>query len=505
MFNVKLTDGRAINATGNSIIIAIMASVVSTFIYFLIGISSHAIIIITDFYKMHFVAMAFILTFPFAALYLPDRLKLAGYYMKSVSLLIFFGLVLTAIHSISLFAISLAPFLLYSYLWLATSENFNLEIKKLLTFSLAMLFMYLAGSMFHLVVEPPFYPSTFASAGEAYVFATNGVPYLIRGGIAFITPYVQGIVSPLSFIIFTSISAILTENYFGIFSLLSKRTGDARVSGAAYGAVSLLSCQCEGGISLLPTMAYLVITIAMIPILAESFVLLLLTNVLINRYYILGRKMTILNRISNPGSQFIEFGIAAVLFLATPIIETVGIYLGLITSIFFFFGIGILMTVSAYYEVVFIGRLVGYGRKLHPAIMSLLFVFASALMFVWYFPHYTVMAVENVSIFLVMNVSNLVAGFFFGMIKLSSRRSTGQLLEEFIALMFGMPPIIVFYISALMQVQFWPVFNITEQVEFGLVMWALILPFMWLTTNISLNDARDNFSVVDPVLIRDTS
>lgn len=500
MYKMKIADDRAFEATSSSMIIALSASVISTLLYFLIGISSRALVIINDFNTLHYVAMGFILIFPYLSLYIPERFKLAGFYMKSVSLLMFLGLSLAAVHSLSVFAISLAPLLLYSYLWLATSVKLKLELKKLLTFSLAMLFMYLAGSLFHLVVEPSFYPSTFASVGEAYVFDPNGVPFLLKGGIAFITPYVQGIVSPLSFLVFTAISAILTENYFGIFSLLRRGKGETRASGAAYGAVSLLSCQCEGGISLLPTMAYLVITIAMIPILTESFLLLLLTNVLINRFYLNGNKLKVLSRISNPRSQLVGFGIAAVLFLATPIIETVGIYFGLITNIFFFFGIGILMTISSYYEVVFIGRLLGYGKRLPSVFLAALFVAASILMFVWYIPHYTVMAVENVSVFLMMNVTGILAGFFFGLIKLSSRKSTGQLLEEFIALMFGMPPIIVFYISALLQVQFWPVFNITQQIEFGLIMWAIILPFMWLTTNISLNDARDNFEITRAVL-----
>lgn len=472
----------------------IMATALATIIYFIVGISSRDIVIMSDFSKLHYVAIGFILVFPLVSLFIPDRFQPTGFYMKSVSLLIFLGLTFTAIHRIALFAISLAPLLSYSFLWWDSSRDLKLELKKLLTFSLAMTFMYLAASMFHVGPEPSFYPSTFASVSEAYVFATHGVPYLLKGGIAFITPYIQGVISPISFIIFTFISALLTENYFGIFTLLRKGNGETRISGAAYGAVSLLSCQCEGGISLLPTMAYLVITIAMIPILAESLGLLLLTNLLINRFYIHGSKVRILERISRPSSQAIEYGVAAILFLATPLVETIGIYFGLITDVFFFFGIGILMTVSAYYETIFIGKLVGYKRKLSGAIMIAMFLIASVLMFIWYFPQLTIAAVEQVSTFLLMNVTSIVAGFLFGMVKLSSGRATGQLLEEFITLMFGMPPIIVFYFSALVQVQLWPVFNITQQTEFGLVVWAIILPFMWLTTNISLNEAVDNFT-----------
>ncbi len=478
--------------------IAALAAAVSTLIYFMVGISSRDIVIISDFTTMHYVAIAFILVFPQLSIFLGERWYPLGFYMKSVSLLILLGLTFTAVHSISLFSISLAPLLSYSFLWWNSATNVRLELKKLITFSLAMAFMYLAASMFHVGPEPSFYPATFASVSEAYVFSPHGVPYLLKGGIAFITPYIQGVVSPLSFVIFTLISALLTENYFGIFAILRRGNGETKVSGAAYGAVSLLSCQCEGGISLLPTMAYLVITIAMIPILTESLALLLLTNMLIGRYYLQGKKVRLLGKISNPNNNLPGYVMAAILFLATPLMETVGIYLGMITNIFFFFGIGILMTVSAYYEVVFIGKLVGYERRVNPVVLGAMFVAASTIMFIWYIPHYTILAVSQVSVFLLMNLTSLTAGFLFGMIKLSTPRATGQLLEEFITLMFGMPPIIVFYFSALVQAQLWPVFNITQQTEFGLIVWAIILPFMWLTTNMSLNDARDNFTA--PIL-----
>lgn len=498
MYTDSNTERKPIKDISGTLSIAALATAVSTLVYFMVGISSRDIVIISDFSRMHYVAIAFVLVFPPVSIFLPGRWRLPGFYMKSVSLLIFLGLTFTAVHSVALFSISLAPLISYSFLWWHSATDVRLELKKLATFSLAMTFMYLAASMFHLGPEPSFYPATFASVSEAYVFSPTGVPYLLEGGVAFITPYIQGVFSPLSFTIFTLISALLTENYFGIFAVLRRGNGETRVSGAAYGAVSLLSCQCEGGISLLPTMAYLVITIAMIPILAESLALLLLTNLMIGRYYLRGKKVSLLGRISSPDNKAPGYAMAAVLFLATPLLETVGIYLGMITNIFFFFGIGILMTVSAYYEVVFIGRLIGYGRRINPLVLVAMFIAASTIMFIWYFPHYTLLAVNHVSVFLLMNLTSLVAGFLLGMIRLSSGRATGQLLEEFITLMFGMPPIIVFYFSALVQAQLWPVFNITQQTEFGLIVWAIILPFMWLTTNISLNDAGDNFA--PPVL-----
>lgn len=485
------------------IIVAMLATVLSTLIYFILGTGRGGIVIINDFRDSSYLAIFFVTALPVISLVIPDKLRIAGFYLKSTSLMIFIALTLISLHSATLFVISLVPLVAYSLVWQKTSNRVPSALKKFITFSAAMTFMYFAGSLIHFVTEPMGYPATFASIAEAYVFQPTGVPLLLKYGFVFTTPYFQGTMSPFSFLIFTAISAILTENYFSIFGLLRRGNGKTRIQGAAYGTISLLSCQCEGGISLLPTMAILIISIAMVPILLESFVLLLLTNLFINRFYLRGESVRILRIINQPGSKLPGLVLAAILFLGTPMIETTGIYFGLISNMFFFFGIGILMTVASYYEVTLIGRLLGYSRRLNVAVLSIMFIAASFFMFIWYVPHYTMLAIDQVTMFLVMNVTNISSGFLFGMIRLSSGKATGQLLDEFLALMFGMPPIIVFYFSALVQIQLWPVFSLTEQIEFGLIVWALILPFMWLTTNISLNDAGENFAGMKaPILDR---
>lgn len=478
-----------------------MATAFSTAIFFLLGSSRDYIIVNSDFSRSYLIAVFFMLAFPIISLFVSTKFVITGFYLKSTSLLMLASLFLMSLHNPILAAISLVAISAYSLIWWETSRTTESAVKKLFTFSAAMIFMYFVGSIIHFVIEPASYNPTFASIGEEYAFQPTGVPLLLRNGFIFITPYFQGTFSPLSFTIFTAISALLTENYFGIFKLLKGGPGSSRIQGSAYGAISLLSCQCEGGISLLPTMAVLLISIAMVPILVESFILLALTNFLINRYYLLGKIVNPLRRISSPGNRIPGLILAALLFLGTPMVETVGIYLGLISNMFFFFGIGILMTVASYYEVTVIGRLIGYSRHLNRVILAIMFTLASVLMFIWYIPAYTIPAIEQVSVFLLMNVTNIISGTLFGIVRLSSTRSIGQLLDEFIALMFGMPPIIVFYLSALAQIQVWPTFSITQQIEFGLGLWALILPFMWLTTNLSLNEARVN--VTSPIIAKE--
>lgn len=503
MNNVNLEFTKSSSSDEQVIIVAMLATILFTLLFFVVGTSSGSIVIINDFRIAQYFAILSIIIMSLASLLVQNRLEIVGFYLRSTSLLVFLSMTIISLHSLLLFGLSLIPLIAYSLVWVKKSYTIRSAFKKLMTFSAAMTFMYFAGSLLHLIIEPASYPTTFASISEAYVFNPTGVPLLLKYGFIFFSPYFQGTISPLSFIMFAAISAILTENYFSIFGLLKGGNGRSRIQGAAYGTISLLSCQCEGGISLLPTMAVLIISIAMVPILLESFFLLVMTNLFINRFYLRGKSVGVLKKIGSSGNTLPRFALAAILFLGTPLVETIGIYFGLISNMFFFFGIGILMTVASYYEVTLVGRLIGYSRKLHPAILSAFFIVASFFMFIWYVPRYTLLAIDQIPVFLIMNATSLISGFLFGIIRLSSVKSTGQLLDEFIALMFGMPPIVVFYFSALAQIQFWPVFSLTEQILFGLVIWALILPFMWLTTNLSLNDVGENFArIKTPILNR---
>lgn len=477
-------------------LLVILEAVFLSIIYYRFGINFKALFFISGFEYASFYIMAAISSVSAASILLPSKYATVRFYLSSLTLLIFVGLFFLSLHSGILLIISLLLLIPYSYYWFMEYREYESALKKLLTFSAAILFMYFVGNLLHFFISPISYPSTFVPIQDQFAPPGGRVPFLLYYGISVYSPLFQISLSPVSLLMFSLISSILTENYFSIFRLLRKGNGKTKIQGTAYGVISLLSCQCEGGISLLPTMAVLIISISMIPVIGESFLLLLLTNILINRYYIKGSSVRFLVKFGGLEKKLAGIILAAALFIGTPIAETFGIYLGLLSNIFFFFGIGILMTVSAYYEAVVVGKLLDYHRSPHPALLSALFLIGSIFMFIWYIPTLTISAVENVSVFLIMNLTSVVAGIAFGIVRLSTKKTTRQLLDEFIALMFGMPPIIVFYLSAMSNLLIWPTFGITEQIEFGIIIWAILLPFMWLTTNISLNDAGNKFTEI---------
>lgn len=505
MFNNKSYPGNDPADLNRYGILLILEIVFLTIIYYTFGINYKVLFFVSGFSQAHYSIVAAISLISGISLFLPVKFATARFYFRTLTLLIFAGLLMISLHSAILLVISIAIFLPYAASWVFEYRHRKNSVKKLVTFTAAILFMMFVGNVVHFFVTPAWYPATFTPIQDQFAPPGGVVPFLLYYGMSLYSPFFQISLSPVSFLIFTLISAILTENYFGIFGLVQRGNGKTKIQGTAYGVISLLSCQCEGGISLLPTMAVLIISISMIPILGESLLLLILTNLLINRYYMKGSRVRFFNRFSGIERKASGIILAAMLFIGTPVAEVAGIYLGLLSNMFFFFGIGILMTVSAYYEVIVIGKLLGYRRTPHAAILSGLFLVASAFMFIWYIPSFTISAIENVSVFLLMNLTSIISGIAFGIIRLSTRKGTGQLLDEFIALMFGMPPIIVFYLSAVSNITIWPQFGITQQLEFGIIVWALILPFMWLTTNISLNDAGDNFTgIIIPKLDRNS-
>lgn len=473
-------------------ILSTLIVIFSEVVFFIYGSNSGKLVFVTGNSSIQIAVMASLTALTVSSLIIPKKYYIFAFYLSSITLLIYAGLFLVSLHSVVLTLTSAVAFVLYLFVWINVTKGRKGSMKKLVTFMLAMGFMYYVGDLLQIITSPAGYPATITWIGGLFLSNVAGTPLLMKYGIEVYAPFYAISLSPVSFVIFFSISSLLTENYFSIFGLLKSGNNNTKIQGAAYGIISSLSCQCEGGISLLPTMAILIISITMVPILLESFILLLLTNYFINRYYVNGLRIRILSRLGGAGIKSHVLILAAVLFIGTPVFEMIGIYLGLISNMLFFFGTGILMTLSAYFEISVLGKLIGYKRSLNPLVNAALLVVGSVLMFIWYLPFLTIQAVSNPSIFVLMNVSGIAAGLSFGAVRLSVKRGSGQLLDEFLALMFGMPPIIVFYISAMPQVLIWPEFGLLQQLEFGLVVWVLVLPFMWLTTNISLNDAKTN-------------
>lgn len=476
-------------------ILLLMISAASLLIFFIYGLENYKIIFDHGFGTSSYIIFGALIALPSVSYYVRQKFPAIGFYLLSVTFLIYFATVLASLYDLFLLVLSTVSFLSFTALWRDAIGHENGKFKRFTIFISANVFMYLVSKLLIFAVQPQGFPMTFVQIGSVFATQFEGVPFLFSHGFAVYTPYFVFMVSPLSLIIFTAISALLTENYIGIFRYLMGRSKGTNFQSAVYGVASTLSCQCEGCISLLPTMTVLILTIAMIPLLVESFILLLATQFLLKRFFSKSGRVRFLSSIDkmNEGSiVFIAVSITTVFLL---VYEMVGIYLGQINNIFFFFGVSMAMILVGYADVIVYSRYLHFRKR--KSLPLALISAGSVLGVIWFIPSLTFIAFSNPEFFALMSSSSLVTGVLFGLARTFYSPGGRKLVDEYLALMLGMIPIIVLYVSSTFNVLLWPEFGINQQVEFSIAAWGFILPLMWLTTNLSLNSASDYRPYVD--------
>jgi len=408
-----------------------------------------------------------------------------------------FYLSLITISYYALFSISLiwAPnvdiFLLISlilniYIFSRHFYSGRISIYKLAVFySVTFLMFYLSGLM-RITYSPGLSPPVYI--GSIYDDESPaGVPAFFSGAIV---AYTRMFVFTLSFqalLLFTGLAAILTENYTLIFRHVRKNASGSAVSSSLSGALSVLSCQCEGITAAFPTAVTLLLSIAIIPLILESITLLALTNVFLFFFYIRGRRIRLVRLGGMLGRDRLIYAISALFLVSVPFIETFGIYLGLVRNIFFFVAIDIVMFVEGLVLALIISR-IGHFSEMHRAQLYGLTLLSFAMMFVWFIPVITVYAYSYSFWFAVMTLSSVASGIITGYIYGSLNSKGRQVYLEFVTMMFSMFAIVLFYLSVETDIVIWRgLSGISGQTTLSIAIWVVALPLMWIATNVSLN------------------
>ncbi len=317
----------------------------------------------------------------------------------------------------------------------------------------------------------------------------GGTPILFQGGLVFFTQYLVFSISIQALAMFAILSFLLVENYFLIISFV-KQNSRSVIGGQVSGALTVLSCQCESITAAFPSIVSLVLTAAVVPLILESIALVFLTNLFLRRKYLQGKRSAVLDSIypiRKPNSFLI---VSSATIIALPIIETAGVYYGLQSSLYFFGSLDFLMLIAGVFSALLIERS-GFlrfylGSKL--AIASILSI-STISMFAWFYPPVSIYAISNGAVFALMSVISFVGGVLAGLVYVGVGFEGRKLFLEFLAMMFTMFAILVFYISILTGYAIWPFFGITQQVIFSIAVWIVTLPFMWFATNIALNNS----------------
>ena len=459
---------------------------ISTALYFILSIAFHII------HVSYLVTFEFIVTvslffiFPGISIFLRSMPVIRKYFMFTSILLTIFLIIVTFFYTYLLVLPALSLMALLAIVR-SSKEYSKRDYKKLVTFLVVFSVIYALADLIRTGNVPAYVGISFTSIYDD--IQPIGTPFLFYQGIVIYDRLLLITISGPTFFLFSVLSALLTENYFLIFSFAGREKRNL-ISSTASGVVSALSCQCESLTIFFPTVVAFLLTFAIIPLIVESIIFVLLTNILLNYYFNRGKQNRTLEKMwPKAGSVKILMG-GIIILLGIPLAETLGIAFDLQRLLYFFSWINIGMFVEGTFLVIILNFIFKVNTTKYSSIFKFIGIPASIiLMFIWYIPYFTRSAYTSPVIFAVMSITSIVAGIITGLTYYSLRYGNRKLFYEFVAMMFSMFSIIVFYISIVAGITIWVEFGLEQQVIFSIVTWAVSLPFMWFGTNITFSDS----------------
>lgn len=458
---------------GNKLRISIAQSLIVFFTFYLSIVSGN--IQIDDrgsFYL--FLFMTQIILLPLFSVLLFRVFTRVGIYMESLEILIFLMLLLVFL-KFPVEAIMLSITILLSVLKISSPRK---DFPRVGAFLAISFLMYFLGESVQFIIQPRPSPVVMIPLKYVYILPGELFPWIYRDGINLYGSVLTLTISPLVLLIFSAIAIISTDNFFRIYGLVNGRRGaDMAVTGFQ-GAAASLSCQCEGCIAVLPSVSAAILTVAMIPLIMESFVLLLLTNVITGmvttRY---GAFSSAFSRIMSVLSRYL----LVIVLISIPIISSIMVMGGYFRTPIFIFGLSM--------AGAFAGYLMGsraFKRRFlfSKALKALLIAAGLTGILIWYVPSVTYYLVNFFPAFLIMSFISLAAGFLLGVLRWQI--NAGYLVGEITTLAIGVLDISLFYLSLEFRFNPWAEFSYSSLLFFEIISWGIMVPAMWISTQQTL-------------------
>ncbi len=385
-------------------------------------------------------------------------------------------------------------FLLPSFILMVFSL-FNMQIhnkiSKYISMSLVLLFMLYIGKTFLFIIQPVPAPLTVENLADRITAIGLPLPITEYYGLFLSTSYADFILTPVQFFLLLSISSLLVENYHKIIKLLLKTKREENVNtkrgngliSAGYAIVATMSCQCESAIALLPAVTILLINILLLPFFLLSVTLLILTYLLITYFYERKNVPNFLNKLPYPRTR--NLIVIILLLVLSQAIIPLAASMNYQQSPFFLFGFGMLMILEGF-VLFFIIDPVFKNISIGKMTSMILFLFSVLSVIIWFFPHFTELAVTNPVYFSAMSYLMSLSGFVMGIVYFFSDERYGIGLLEIFSVILGIIPIIIYYYTFSLQTKIWSSWTIAEQSELSIVLWIIMLPVMWIVTQKSL-------------------
>ncbi|MCL5793760.1 MAG: hypothetical protein M1138_02880 [Candidatus Thermoplasmatota archaeon] len=350
----------------------------------------------------------------------------------------------------------------------------------------ALLVMLYLGNILQLVNNRPGTGMVVESNASVFAALGQSLPLLESGGMFILTDHFDFILSIQQFLLFSVLAGLIAENYYQIIRLVRTKGGHAGpISAVAYSLTGALSCQCESYISVLPALSFLLINYILLPVVVISIILLIATYFLVVSVYMPGRKPNLFRNLYKQWQRKYLPVLGIILLILSPFLLIAVVFYGVLSNAFYFFISGMMMALVGYIFVLLVSRVLQLPGR-NSRLDYILGISGTILFFSWFYPTLTQMAYEIPYMFVLMNISMLVAGILFGIIYTHNPGKWGDLLNEYLSTALGVFSLILFYVLATFQVKIWPFFTFQSQFLFALYGWVAMVPVMWLTTQVSL-------------------
>lgn len=456
----------------------------STALFFFFGLRQNFLYYDSNVFFAFFLMVAFIFAAPYSSLV--DAKKFRGYqfYLILTTLLVYVAITILTARYLEIAPLSLISSLILLRIFVKKFGKATSVVSKSIAFSAIFGFMMFLSGLVRISYASPGYAMAFASIYDDS--PSIGVPFFFSGGVVVFTDFFTITLSIASFLLYAFLSALLTENYSLIFRFLKGRK-NAIAGSTISGAMTAISCQCESLAATFPTFVVLLLSAFIVPLIAESIIFVMLTNLFLLIYYFKGKNVKLIDRLWRIGSNRLYVVLMAITILLTPFLEIYGIFFSLESNLIFFGGINILMYISGVFTALIMTKLFPSIAVKKKFALFFLVLASTIAMYAWYIPIVTFYAYYSPSLFALMGIFSIMSGVATGVVYKSVDTHNQKLYLEYLTMMFSMLAIIIFYLSAVARIIIWPEFGFFQQLTFSLLLWAISLPIMWLSTNITLN------------------
>ena len=408
-------------------------------------------------------------------------------YLTGILMVGYIGMALIVISNVSLVIFPVVSVILLYLMYGSLSDGFVHGMRRTGIFVFATFAMFLIGGAVRFYSNPNEFTLL---VGSIYDDENPiGVPFLFYNGIIFYGQYLVVTVSLPIIVLFSALASVLTENYLLIFSL-SRSPGSSslgNLSRTANSALTVLSCQCEGITAAFPSIVATLLLSAVIPLISLSILLVALTNVFLAQYFLRGRRVAFLEKVWRFPSSPRFIYLIVTLIILIPVLTIYTVYFGFEKDLTVLAFLNISMFLYGIMVIYGFWTFINKALSLKKTLIYSLIVISTVLMFLWYYPPLTAFAAFYYSGFILMSVTSIAGGIIAGIVFKSLKERAGRLYSQFITMMFSTLAIVVFYITAIALDVIYRPFGSAEQLLFSLLVWGVTLPFVWISTNISLN------------------